>query len=74
MLVIIITNRHEELNISASPVCAQSYTSVLLAIIIGAVLLNRVAVTPKLPTVLVVADSVTVLTDLIYNPAFAAGI
>src|SRR5574343_445891 len=68
-----IGKRQDELKISGRPSAAQSKISILLATDSGRVMRGRVAVTPKLPAVPVVAESVTVFTSRMYLPESAAG-
>lgn len=74
VLVRTIGNRQLELKISGSPSCAQSAIDLKFAIGVPIVIRGRVAVTPKLPAVPVVAESVTEVTARINLPAPAAGI
>ena len=65
--------RHEVLGISLTGRLAQSADDLALATGRNRSARGRVAVTPKLPAVPVVADSVTEFTPRMYFPADAAG-
>jgi hypothetical protein len=73
-VVIHTGNKHDSLYTSGKPVSAHLTLFILLSVGKNIDDLYRVAVTPKLPAVPVVADSVTELTPRIYLPESAAGI